>query len=126
MPRATNGPASRKRRKRVLMKTKGFRGARRKLFRYAKDALYKAQTWAYRDRKNRKRNFRALWVQRINAAARELGLTYNRFMEGLKAVNVNLDRKVLADLAVNDPHAFAELAAQARNAMAAKSDQAAS
>jgi large subunit ribosomal protein L20 len=120
MPRATNSPASRKRRKRVLAQTKGFRGARRKLFRYAKDAIYKAQYWAYRDRKTRKRNFRSLWVQRINAAARGNGLTYNRLIEGLKAVNVTLDRKVLADLAVHDAAAFAELAAQARTALEKK------
>ena len=78
MPRATNGPASRKRRKRVLAKTKGYRGARSKLFRYAKDAMYKAQYWAYRDRKTRKRNFRSLWIQRISAAARLNSLTYAR------------------------------------------------
>ena len=120
MPRATNGPASRKRRNRVLQKTKGFRGARRKLFRYAKDALYKAQTWAYRDRKTRKRNFRNLWVQRINAAVRQQGLTYARFIEGLKAVNIELDRKVLSDMAIHDAAAFTELAAQAKAALDAK------
>jgi large subunit ribosomal protein L20 len=124
MPRATNGPASRKRRKRVLMKAKGYRGARRKLFRYAKDAMYKAQYWSYRDRKTRKRNFRALWIQRINAAARAQGLTYNRFMEGLKAVNVQLDRKVLADMAVHDASSFAELAAQAKQALEQKAKSA--
>jgi large subunit ribosomal protein L20 len=125
MPRATNAPASRRRRKRVLQTTKGYRGARRKLFRYAKDAKFKAQYWAYRDRKTRKRNFRSLWVQRINAAAREHGLTYSRFIEGLKAVGVNLDRKVMADLAVHDAVGFAELAAQAKAALASKNAQAA-
>jgi large subunit ribosomal protein L20 len=124
MPRATNSPASRQRRKRILQQTKGFRGARSKLFRYAKDAIYKAQYWSYRDRKTRKRNFRSLWVQRINAAARLNGVTYSRFMEGLKAVNVELDRKVLADLAVHDATAFAELAAQAKAALARKKENA--
>ncbi len=123
MPRATNGPASRRRRKRVLEKTKGFRGARSKLFRYAKDALYKAQYWAYRDRKTRKRNFRSLWIQRINAASRNLGLNYNRLIEGLAALNVQIDRKVLADMAVNDEAAFAELVAQAKNALESKKAQ---
>ena len=123
MPRATNGPASRRRRKRVLEKTKGFRGARSKLFRYAKDALYKAQYWAYRDRKTRKRNFRGLWIQRINAASRNLGLNYNRLIEGLAALNVQIDRKVLADMAVNDEAAFAELVAQAKNALESKKAQ---
>ncbi|MGI8602659.1 MAG: 50S ribosomal protein L20 [Verrucomicrobiales bacterium] len=120
MPRATNSPASRKRRKRVLQRAKGFRGARHKLFRYAKDAIYKALYWSYRDRKTRKRTFRSLWVQRINAAAREQGLTYSRLMEGLKAVKIDLDRKILADLAVNEPGAFAELAAQAKAALERK------
>ena len=78
MPRATNSPASRRRRKRVINKAKGYRGKRSKLYRYAKDAIYKAQSWAYRDRKNRKRTFRSLWVQRINAATRSRGLSYSR------------------------------------------------
>ncbi len=106
MPRATNGPASRERRRRVIEKAKGFRGRRSKLFRYAKDAIYKAQYWAYRDRKTRKRNFRSLWIQRLNAAARERGLTYSRFAEGLKAANIDLDRKILSDLALTDLTAF--------------------
>ncbi len=120
MPRATNGPASRSRRSRVLQKTKGFRGNRSRLFRYAKDALFKAQTWAYRDRKTRKRNFRNLWVSRINAACKERNISYSRFIEGLKSLNVNLDRKVLADLAVSNPVAFDELALQAKHAIEAK------
>ena len=114
MPRATNSPASRARRKAMLKKAKGFRAWRSKKFRYAKDAVYKAQSWAYRDRKNRKRTFRALWVQRINAACRERGLTYSRFIEGLKATGVELDRKVLADIAVHDAAAFDEIVAQAK------------
>ena len=92
MPRATNAPASRERRKRVLDAAKGYRGRRSKLFRYAKDATMKAKYWAYRDRKTRKRNFRMLWVQRLNAAVRAQGLTYSRFAEGLKAANIGLDR----------------------------------
>lgn len=125
MPRATNGPASRKRRKRVLEKAKGFRGFRSKLFRYAKDAIYKAQYWAYRDRKTRARNFRKLWIQRIGAAARQNGLNYNRFVEGLKAANIELDRKVIAELAVNDPEAFAALVNKAKEALEAKAKKAA-
>ena len=117
MPRATNAPASRKRRKRTLAKAKGFRGFRSTHFRYAKDAVRKAMTYAYRDRKNRKRSFRNLWIQRINAAARAAGITYSRLMEGLKHVGIEIDRKVLADLAVTDESAFAALAAQAKAAL---------
>jgi large subunit ribosomal protein L20 len=106
MPRATNARASRERRKRVLDKTKGYRGRRSKLFRYAKDAMMKAQTWAYRDRKTRKRNFRNLWIQRINAACRQNGVTYSRFIEGLAVAKIEVNRKVLADLVVTDEAAF--------------------
>ena len=120
MPRATNAPASRERRKRVLDKAKGYRGRRSKLFRYAKDATMKGQYWAYRDRKTRKRNFRMLWQQRINAAARALGLTYSRFTEGLKAAGIELDRKILADLAVTDAAAFKAIFEQAKAALEAK------
>ena len=120
MPRATNSPASRRRRKRVINKAKGYRGKRSKIFRFAKDAVYKAQTWAYRDRKNRKRTFRALWVQRINAAVRARDLTYSRFMEGLKAAGVELDRKVLADIAVHDSAAFDEIVSRAKAGLDAK------
>ncbi|MCB1229209.1 MAG: 50S ribosomal protein L20 [Verrucomicrobiae bacterium] len=124
MPRATNAPASRKRRKRILKKAKGFRGSRSKLFRTAKDAVYKAQTWAYRDRKNRKRNFRRLWIQRISAACREQGLTYSRFIEGLAAAGIDLDRKVLADLAVHDSVAFGAIVEQAKAGLDAKATSA--
>ena len=124
MPRATNAPASRKRRKRWLKKAKGFRGARSKLYRYAKDAVFKAQSWAYRDRKNRKRNFRRLWIQRISAASRECGLTYSRFTEGLKAAEIELDRKVLADIAVHDAEAFAAIVEQAKAALEQKAKSA--
>jgi len=106
MPRATNAPASRERRKRVLDKAKGYRGRRSKLFRYAKDATMKAKYWSYRDRKTRKRNFRNLWIQRINAACRQFGTTYSRFIEGLAAAKIEVDRKVLADLAVTDEATF--------------------
>ncbi len=129
MPRATNAPASRKRRKRMLKKASGYRGARSKLYRVAKDAVYKAQTWAYRDRKNRKRTFRNLWVQRINAGVRELGLTvgkdnkpftYNRLIEGLKAAEIELDRKVLSDMAIRDPDGFKAVVEAAHDALRKK------
>ncbi len=125
MPRATNAPASRKRRKRILKKAKGFRGSRSKLFRTAKDAIYKSQSWAYRDRKNRKRNFRRLWIQRISAEARNNDITYSRFMEGLSAAGIELDRKVLADIAVHDAEAFAAIAEKAKAALADKATKAA-
>ena len=117
MPRATNAPASRERRKKMVDKARGFRGRRSKLFRYAKNAIMKAQYWAFRDRKTRKRMFGKLWNQRINAAARAEGLTYSRFMEGLKDAGIALDRKVLADLAVNDPAGFKVLVAKAKSAI---------
>jgi large subunit ribosomal protein L20 len=120
MPRATNAPASRERRKRVLDSASGYRGRRSKLFRYAKDATMKGKYWAYRDRKTRKRNFRMLWIARVNAAARQHGLTYSRFMEGLKASGVVLDRKVLADLAVTEEATFANIAARAADALKTK------
>ena len=120
MPRATNAPASRKRRKRILKKAKGFRGSRSKLYRYAKDAVYKSQTWAYRDRKKRKGNFRRLWIQRISAAARNNEISYSRFMEGLKASGLELDRKVLSEIAIHDEAAFTALANQAKSALEKK------
>lgn len=124
MPRATNSPASRKRRKRTLAKAKGFRGFRSTHFRYAKDAVRKAMTYSYRDRKVRKRTFRNLWVQRINAAARQFGITYSRMMEGLKFAGIEMDRKVLSDIAIKDPAAFEAFAAQAKAAIERKSSQA--
>ncbi len=120
MARATNGPASRARRKRILLRAKGFRGFRSKLFRYAKDAVYKAWQYEYRDRKRRKGQFRRLWTARISAAVRPLGLTYSRFMEGLKAAGVTLDRKALADLAVANPQAFKAVFEVAKKAVEAK------
>ena len=101
----------------MLDKAKGFRGRRSKLFRYAKNAIMKAQYWAYRDRKTKKRNFRALWVQRINAAARAHGITYSRFMEGIAAAGITLDRKILADLAVTDEAAFTGIVKQVTAAL---------
>ena len=120
MPRATNAPASRERRKRVIDASKGYRGRRSKLFRYAKDAQMKAKYWAYRDRKTRKRNFRALWINRLNAAVRAQGLTYSRFIEGLKASGITLDRKVLSDIAVNDEATFTQIVQKAQAGLEAK------
>lgn len=125
MPRATNSAASRKRRKRVLKAAKGFRGARSKLFRYAKDAVRKAKQYHYRDRKVRKRTFRQLWIARINAAARNHGLNYNRLIEGLAAASIEVDRKVLADMAVHDDAGFAAVVEQAKAALEAKARAAA-
>jgi large subunit ribosomal protein L20 len=121
MPRATNAPASRARRKRVIKSAKGFRGRRSKLFRYAKDATMKGKYWAYRDRKTRKRNFRYLWIQRLNAAARAHGMTYSRFAEGLKAAGIGLDRKILADLAITEEATFKSIVEQAKSALENKS-----
>src|SRR6266571_7828670 len=123
MPRATNAPASRTRRKRILREAKGYRGRRSKLFRYAKDATMKARYWAYRDRKTRKRTFRYLWIQRLNAAARAHGINYSRFAEGLKAAGIGLNRKILSDLAVTDEAAFKSIVDQAKSALADKSNQ---
>ena len=118
--RVTNAPASRKRRKRTVRAAKGFRMRRSKLYRYAADALDHGRQYAYRDRKTKKRNFRALWQIRINAAARTAGLTYSRFMEGLKAAKVALDRKILADIAATDSAAFGELVKVAQGGLKAK------
>lgn len=125
MPRATNAPASRKRRNRILKKAKGFRGSRSKLYRTAKDSVFKAQQWAYRDRKNRKRTFRSLWIQRISAGAKANEMTYSRFMEGLKAAGIELDRKVLSDLAIHDEAAFTALVEKAKSALEDKHKQSA-
>jgi len=118
--RVTNSPASRKRRKRMLTAAKGFRLKRSKLYRYASDAVDHGRQYAYRDRRTKKRNYRYLWQIRINAAVREAGLTYSRFMEGLKAAKVALDRKVLADLAATDAAAFGEVINLAKSALKAK------
>src|SRR5476649_2866009 len=121
MPRATNAPASRERRKRVLDQAKGYRGRRSKLFRYAKDATMNGKYWAYRDRKTRKRTFRYLWIQRLNAAVRAQGLTYSRFAEGLKATGIGLDRKILSDLAITDEKSFKSIVDQVKDALEKKS-----
>jgi large subunit ribosomal protein L20 len=114
MARSTNSSASRRRRKRVLKSARGYFGGRRKLVTVAKHAVEKGLQYAYRDRRNRKREFRRLWILRINAAAREHGLSYSRFMNGLKRAEIELDRSALAELAVADPAAFADLAALAK------------
>ncbi len=118
--RVTNSPASRKRRKRMLTAAKGFRLKRSKLYRYASDAVDHGRQYAYRDRKTKKRNYRYLWQIRINAAVRDLGMTYSRFIEGIKAANCALDRKVLADLAATDAAAFAGIVTLAQNALKTK------
>src|SRR5271166_95821 len=123
--RVTNAPASRKRRIRTIKAAKGFRGRRSKLYRYAADATDHAKSYMFRDRKMKKRNFRALWQVRINASARAAGTTYSRFMEGLKAAKVALDRKVLADIAATDNTAFGELVKIAQDALKAKTAAAA-
>ena len=118
--RVTNAAASRKRRTRMIRAAKGFRMRRSKLYRYASDAVDHGRQYAYRDRKRRKREFRYLWQIRINAAVREAGLTYSRFMEGLKAAKCALDRKILADIAAQDTAAFGELINVAKAALKAK------
>ena len=112
MPRAKNRVASRRRRKRVLQMAKGYWGRRSKVYTVAKNAVEKALTYQYRDRRQRKRQFRRLWIARINAAARQNGTTYSRLMGGLRKADVQLNRKVLADLAVHHPDAFAKVAEQ--------------
>ena len=106
MPRSVNSVASRKRRKKILKAAKGYFGRRKNVYTVAKNAVEKAMTYAYRDRKNNKRNFRSLWIMRINAGARLHGMSYSQFMGKVKANNIELNRKVLADLAVNSPNAF--------------------
>jgi large subunit ribosomal protein L20 len=122
--RVTNAPASRKRRIRTIKAAKGFRMRRSKLYRYAADALDHGRQYAYRDRKAKKRIFRALWQVRINAAARAAGTTYSRLIEGLKAAQVALDRKVIADIAAQDNSAFMELVRVAQDALKAKAAKA--
>jgi large subunit ribosomal protein L20 len=119
MPRVKRGVTTRARHKRVLEQAKGFRGRRSRTFKVAKQAVMKAGQYAYRDRRNKKREFRALWIVRINAAAREHGLSYSRLMNGLRKAAVEVDRKVLADLAVFDRAAFEKLAIQAKAGLAA-------
>ena len=114
MPRVKRGVTARARHKKVIDQAKGFRGRRGNVYRVAKEAVMKAGQYAYRDRRQRKREFRALWIARINAAARELGLTYSKLMQGLKKAAVEVDRKLLAELAIADKAAFARIADQAK------------
>ncbi len=114
MPRVKRGVTARARHKKVLALAKGYRGRRKNVYRVAKQAVMKAGQYAYRDRRQRKRQFRQLWIVRINAAARENGVSYSKFMNGLKKASINIDRKVLADLAVFDKPAFAKLVEQAK------------
>jgi len=110
MPRVKRGVTAKARHRKVLKQAKGYYGARSRVYRVAKQAVIKAGQYAYRDRRQRKRQFRQLWIIRINAAARECGISYSRFMNGLSKASIDIDRKVLADLAVHDKEAFAELA----------------
>jgi large subunit ribosomal protein L20 len=119
MPRVKRGVTAHARHKKVLNQAKGYRGRRGSVYRIAKQAVMKAGQYAYRDRRQRKRQFRSLWIVRINAAARELGLTYSVLMNGLKKASIEVDRKVLADLAVFDKPAFAQLANQAKASLSA-------
>jgi len=119
MPRATNNPASRRRRKKVLELASGYRGSRHRLIKTAKQAVDHAGQYAYRDRRQKKRDFRKLWIARINAGVRAHGITYSRFMNGLKHANICIDRKVLADLAATDESAFAVIVDRAKAALEA-------
>ncbi len=117
MARVKRGVTSHAKHKKVLDAAKGFYGRRKNTIRIAKQAVEKSLQYAYRDRKNRKRNFRALWIQRINAAVREHGLTYGRFIDGLNKAGIEIDRKVLSDLAIHEPQAFAALVAKSKTAL---------
>lgn len=119
MPRVKRGVTARARHKKVLKEAKGYYGARSRVYRVAKQAVIKAGQYAYRDRRQKKREFRALWIVRINAAARENGLSYSRLIEGLKKAGVEVDRKMLADVAYHDQAGFAAIAEQAKAALAA-------
>ena len=119
MPRVKRGVTAHARHKKVIKQAKGYRGRRKNVYRVAKQAVMRAGQYAYRDRRQRKRQFRALWIVRINAAARECGLSYSRFMNGLSKASIELDRKILADIAVHDSDAFSALADKAKAALAA-------
>jgi large subunit ribosomal protein L20 len=118
MPRVKRGVTAHARHKKILALAKGFRGRRKNVFRIAKQAVMKAGQYAYRDRRTRKRVFRQLWIARINAASREMGVTYSKFMAGLKKAQIDIDRKVLADMAVNDPAAFGCIVAKVKAELA--------
>ena len=119
MPRVKRGVTARRRHKKILQKAKGYRGARSRVFRVAKQAVIKAQQYAYRDRKQRKREFRALWIIRINAAAHECGLNYSQLINGLKKAKIEIDRRVLADLAIYNKNAFSAIAEKAKATLSA-------
>ncbi len=119
MPRVKRGVTARARHKKVLDQAKGYRGRRKNVYRIAKQAVMKAGQYAYRDRRNRKREFRSLWIVRINAGAREMGVSYSQFMAGLKKAGIEVDRKVLADLAVFDKPAFGKIVEQAKASLGA-------
>lgn len=119
MPRVKRGVTARARHKKVLALAKGYRGRRKNVFRVAKQAVMKAGQYAYRDRRAKKREFRRLWIARINAGSRALGLTYSKFIAGIKKAAIEIDRKVLADMAVNDPAAFASIVEKAKAQLAA-------
>lgn len=119
MPRVKRGVTARARHKKVIAAAKGYRGRRGNVFRIAKQAVMRAGQYAYRDRRNKKRTFRALWITRINAATREHGVSYSTFIAGLKKAAIELDRKVLADMAVNDKAGFAAIVNQAKSALSA-------
>lgn len=121
MPRATNNPASRRRRKKTIKLAAGYRGSQHRLLKTAKQAIDHAGQYAYRDRKARKRDFRKLWIARINAGARANGLSYSRFINGLKKANLELDRKVLAEIAATDEAAFTQIVARVKAALEAAS-----
>ncbi|MQA85437.1 MAG: 50S ribosomal protein L20 [Streptosporangiales bacterium] len=125
MARVKRAVGAHKKRRVVLERASGYRGQRSRLYRKAKEQMLHSMSYAYRDRRDRKGNFRRLWIQRINAAARQNGITYNRFVQGLKAAGVEVDRKMLADLAVNDSQAFAALVEVARDALPSDSTAAA-
>jgi len=118
MPRVKRGVTAHARHKKVLAQAKGFRGRRNSVFRIAKEAVMKAGQYQYRDRRQKKRDFRRLWIARINAAVRELGMTYSTFINGLTKAHIDIDRKVLADLAVFDKAAFTKIAEQAKSSLA--------
>ncbi|NIN34460.1 MAG: 50S ribosomal protein L20 [Gammaproteobacteria bacterium] len=118
MPRVKRGVTAHARHKKIIEQAKGYRGRRKNVFRVAKQAVIKAAQYAYRDRRNKKREFRVLWIARINAAAREHGLSYSRLIDGLNKSEIEIDRKILAELAVNDKPAFAALADQAKSRLA--------
>ena len=118
MPRSVNHVASKAKRTKILKLTKGYYGARKNVWTVAKNTWEKGLTYAYRDRRNKKRTFRALWIQRINAAVREHGLTYGRFIDGLNKAGIEVDRKVLSDLAIHEPAAFAKLVEASKKALA--------